>query len=215
LSPASPPTALPKGAWWALTLVALAQAMSLLDRQILAILAPAIKADLKVGDAEMGLLYGTVFALFYALFSLPLGRLADGWVRTKLLALSIAFWSAATALGGAASSFGMLAVSRLGVGIGEGSVSPAGTSLIYDYWAGWRRAGGVSGLPRATPRLGFAGGSSRSSSRRSPGSSWPSRSTACPNRRAGAWTAFPPHPTPRRSGRVLQSSARFCPSGIG
>jgi predicted MFS family arabinose efflux permease len=30
-------------------------------------LAPRIKADLGVGDAEMGLL-GTVFALFYALF---------------------------------------------------------------------------------------------------------------------------------------------------
>jgi len=81
-------------------LIALTNAISLLDRQILAILAPAIKRDLNIGDAEMGLLYGTVFALFYALFSLPLGRLADGWVRSKLLALSIGFWSAATALGG-------------------------------------------------------------------------------------------------------------------
>lgn len=156
MTAASPPTALPKGAWWALTLVALAQAMSLLDRQILAILAPAIKADLKVGDAEMGLLYGTVFALFYALFSLPLGRLADGWVRTKLLALSIAFWSAATALGGAASSFGMLAVSRLGVGIGEGSVSPAGTSLIYDYWPRHRR-GFVMAVLASAIALGLGG----------------------------------------------------------
>ena len=74
--------AIPKGAWYALMLMGLMQAVSLLDRQILAILAPAIKADLKVGDAEMGLLFGTVFALFYALFSLPLGRLADGWAAT-------------------------------------------------------------------------------------------------------------------------------------
>lgn len=150
------PTALPKGAWWALTLVALAQAMSLLDRQILAILAPAIKADLDVGDAEMGLLYGTVFALFYALFSLPLGRLADGWVRTRLLALSIAFWSAATALGGAASSFAMLTTSRLGVGIGEASVSPAGTSLIYNYWPRHRR-GFVMAVLASAVALGLGG----------------------------------------------------------
>ena len=81
------------GAWYALALVAATQAISLLDRNILAILAPAIKADLKIGDAEMGLLYGTVFALFYALFSLPLGRLADGWIRTRLLAITIIFWS--------------------------------------------------------------------------------------------------------------------------
>ena len=89
MNAAPPPVpAVNRTAWIALALVALVNAVSLLDRQILAILAPAIKADLKVGDAEMGLLYGTVFALFYALFSLPLGRLADGWVRTRLLTVA-------------------------------------------------------------------------------------------------------------------------------
>jgi len=133
------PTAIPKGARYALVLVALTNAVSLLDRQILAILAPAIKHDLHVGDAEMGLLFGTVFALFYALFSLPLGRLADGWVRTRLLAIALIFWSAATALGGCANSFGVLAASRLGVGVGEAASQPAGTSLVYDYWPRQRR----------------------------------------------------------------------------
>ena len=52
------------GAWYALILVAATQAISLLDRNILAILAPSIKADLGIGDSEMGLLYGTVFAFF-------------------------------------------------------------------------------------------------------------------------------------------------------
>lgn len=130
---------LPPGAIKALILVGLTSAMSLLDRQILAILAPAIKKDLQVGDAEMGLLYGTVFALFYALFSLPLGRLADGWVRRKLLAYCLVFWSGATALAGLTNSFGMLALSRLGVGIGEAACQPAGTSLVYDYWPKERR----------------------------------------------------------------------------
>ena len=88
-------------AGYALALVALTNTMSLLDRNILAILAPRIKHDIGIGDAEMGLLYGTVFALFYALFSLPLGRLADGWVRTRLLGITLAFWSVATALAAA------------------------------------------------------------------------------------------------------------------
>ncbi|TLZ06284.1 MAG: MFS transporter, partial [Gammaproteobacteria bacterium] len=104
-------------AGYALALVALTNAISLLDRNILAILAPRIKHDLGIGDAEMGLLYGTVFALFYALFSLPLGRLADGWVRTRLLAVTLAFWSVATGLAAAAQGFAVLALSRLGVGI--------------------------------------------------------------------------------------------------
>src|SRR5437879_6503685 len=46
-------------AGYALALVALTNAISLLDRNILAILAPRIKHDLGIGDAEMGLLYGT------------------------------------------------------------------------------------------------------------------------------------------------------------
>ncbi len=151
-----PRRALAPGAWYALILVALTNAMSLLDRQILAILAPAIKADLKIGDAEMGLLYGTVFALFYALFSLPVGRLADGWVRTRLLAVSLLFWSAATGLAGLASSFSLLALSRLGVGIGEAATQPAGTSLIYDFWPKHRR-GFVMSVMASAIALGLGG----------------------------------------------------------
>jgi MFS transporter, Spinster family, sphingosine-1-phosphate transporter len=150
------PTRPSKGAGYALALVALTQAISLLDRQILAILAPAIKADLEVGDAEMGLLYGTVFALFYALFSLPLGRLADGWLRGRLLAISIAFWSAATALGGLANGFATLVLARLGVGIGEAAAQPAGTSLLYDYWPR-RRRGFVMAVLASAIALGLGG----------------------------------------------------------
>lgn len=148
--------AIPKGARYALVLMALMQAVSLLDRQILAILAPAIKADLKVGDAEMGLLMGTVFAVFYALFSLPMGRLSDGWTRTRLLAISLVLWSGATALGGFASSFAMLVVARLGVGVGEAASQPAGTSLIYDYWPKERR-GFVMSVLAAAISLGIGG----------------------------------------------------------
>lgn len=145
-----------EGARYALLLVCLTQAISLLDRQVLAILAPAIKADLGIGDAEMGLLYGTVFALFYALFSLPLGRLADGWYRTKLLGLCLMFWSAATALAGIATTFAVLALSRLGVGIGEAAAQPAGTSLLYDFWPRHRR-GFVMAVMAASIAAGLGG----------------------------------------------------------
>lgn len=141
-------------AWYALALVALSNAMSLLDRNILAILAPNIKADLGIGDAEMGLLYGTVFALFYALFSLPLGRLSDGWLRNRILSISILFWSVASGLAAFANGFALLAISRLGVGIGEGATSPAGTSLLFDYFPKQRR-GLVMGTIAASISVGL------------------------------------------------------------
>lgn len=132
--------------WYALTLVSGAQALSLLDRQILSILAPSISADLGIGDAEIGLLYGTVFALFYALFSLPLGRLVDGWVRTRLLAICLAAWSLAAGLAAFASSFTLLAISRLGVGIGEGATQPAANSIIFDEFPRERRGTAMAAM---------------------------------------------------------------------
>jgi MFS family permease len=151
-------TPLRSTAGYALALVALTNTMSLLDRNILAILAPRIKHDIGIGDAEMGLLYGTVFALFYALFSLPIGRLADGWVRTRLLGVTLAFWSVATALAAAAHGFALLAVSRLGVGIGEGSAQPAGISLVMDHYAKPRR-GFAMAVIAAAIALGLGGSS--------------------------------------------------------
>ena len=116
-----------------------------IDRQILSILAEEIKADLGIGDAEIGFLYGTAFAIFYAVFGIPLGRLADVWIRKNLIAIGLLFWSAMTALSGTARSFGMLAVFRIGVGIGEASASPAAFSMLADYFSPKQRAT-VSGI---------------------------------------------------------------------
>jgi len=135
-----------RAGWYALTLVCAAQAMSLLDRQILAILAPSISADLGIGDAEIGLLYGTLFALFYALFSLPLGRLVDGWVRTRILGICLAFWSLSAGLAAFANGFALLAVSRLGVGIGEGATQPAANSIIFDEFPRERRGTAMAAM---------------------------------------------------------------------
>lgn len=141
---------LSRAAWYTLTLTSASQAVSLLDRQILSILAPSIRADLKIGDAELGLLYGTVFALFYALFSLPLGRLVDGWVRTKLLGICLGAWSACAGLAAFAGGFGLLAISRLGVGIGEAAAQPAANSIIFDTFPKSKRGTAMAAMGIAT-----------------------------------------------------------------
>jgi MFS family permease len=63
--------------------------LNFIDRQILSILAVDIKADLGLTDADMGFLGGAAFAVFYALFGIPLGRLADNWSRVKLLSIGL------------------------------------------------------------------------------------------------------------------------------
>src|SRR5688572_4501232 len=131
-------------AWYALFVLVLVYIVNFIDRQIISILAEDIKHDLQLKDAQIGFLYGTAFAVFYALFGIPLGRLADSWYRGRLMAIGLAMWSSMTALSGFANSFGMLATARIGVGIGEASASPAAYSMISDYFPKERRATALS-----------------------------------------------------------------------
>ena len=114
--------------------------LNFVDRNILSILAEDIKADLGATDAQMGFLYGTVFAVFYAVFGLPLARFADVWVRRSLISGGLLFWSAMTVFSGLARSFPVLALCRMGVGIGEASASPAAFSMLSDYYSPRHRA---------------------------------------------------------------------------
>jgi MFS family permease len=131
-------------AWYALIVLVLVYVVNFIDRQIISILAQDIKRDLHLEDAQIGFLYGTAFAVFYALFGIPLGRLADSWYRGRLIAIGLGLWSSMTMLSGLATSFGMLATARIGVGIGEASASPAAYSMISDYFPKEKRATALS-----------------------------------------------------------------------
>ncbi|MGZ8328911.1 MAG: MFS transporter, partial [Allosphingosinicella sp.] len=85
-------------AWYALFVLVIVYMINFIDRQILSILAEDIKHDLGLEDAQIGFLYGTAFAVFYALFGIPLGRLADSWYRGRLIAIGLGLWSTMTAL---------------------------------------------------------------------------------------------------------------------
>ena len=85
----------PAYSWYALGVLFVVYLLNFVDRQILSILANDIKADLELTDAQLGFLYGTAFAIFYALFGIQLGRLADSWNRTRLLAAGLALTQAA------------------------------------------------------------------------------------------------------------------------
>ena len=131
-------------AWYTLAVLVLVYMFNFIDRQIISILASDIHTDLGASHAQIGFLYGTAFAVFYALFGIPLGRLADSWYRGRLMAIGLTLWSSMTALSGFASSFTMLAMARIGVGIGEASASPAAYSMISDSFPKERRATALS-----------------------------------------------------------------------
>ena len=140
--PASDPAlpAVPRYSWYALGVLALTYCLNFIDKQILSILAEDIKRDLGLSDGDLGFLYGTAFAVFYTLFGIPMGRLADNVSRTRLLSLGLAAWSCLTALSGFAQNGVQLAAARFGVGIGEATAAPTAYSLISDYFPPSRRA---------------------------------------------------------------------------
>lgn len=131
-------------AWYVVAVLTLAYIVSFIDRQILGLLVGPIQRDLGIGEKQISLLMGATFAVFYTLFGIPLGRLADTRSRRTIIATGIAFWSIMTAGCGLAKSFWQLAVFRVGVGVGEATLSPSAYSLIADYFRPARRSTAMS-----------------------------------------------------------------------
>ncbi|WP_446832041.1 spinster family MFS transporter [Candidatus Foliamicus sp.] len=124
----------PLVAWYAVGVLMIAFIFSFLDRLILSLLVPPIMRDLEVSNFAIGLLGGLYFAIFYALMGLPIGRLADRSSRKLIVSAGIFLWSAMTVACGLARNFWHLALARVGVGVGEATLSPCAYSLISDYF---------------------------------------------------------------------------------
>ncbi|WP_419815568.1 spinster family MFS transporter [Glacieibacterium sp.] len=123
-----------------LAVLLLAYVFNFIDRQVVGILAPAIKADLQLSDTQLGLLGGLAFALLYTTLGIPVARLADRYSRVWIITVSLAVWSGFTALCGLANSFPQLFLARLGVGVGEAGGTAPAYSLISDYFPREQRA---------------------------------------------------------------------------
>src|SRR6056300_419930 len=133
-SPVSRRGSLADNRHYALIILTLVYISSFIDRQIMSILVPPIKAEFNATDLEMGILGGFAFAIFYATLGLPLAMVADRSNRRNIIALAITVWSAMTALGGVAQNYVQLLLSRIGVGVGEAGSGPASHSMIADMY---------------------------------------------------------------------------------
>ena len=139
-----------KNARFALAVLFGINLMNFFDRQIPGVLAEPIRIEFGLSDTQLGWLT-TVFTLVYAAVGVPLGRLTDNWLRTRLIAIGVTFWSVLTAASGLAWNYTAFVMARIGVGIGEASCAPASQSLIGDLFPPERRARAMAifmlGLP--------------------------------------------------------------------
>ncbi len=131
-------------AWYVVGVLMIAYVFSFIDRQILALLVQPIRRDLGISDTQVSLLMGFSFAVFYSFFGIIIGRLADSRSRRTLIVIGFSLWSLMTAGCGLARNFVQMLLLRMGVGVGEATLSPAAYSLIADYFPPQRRATAIS-----------------------------------------------------------------------
>jgi MFS family permease len=107
-----------------------------IDRQILAALEPNIReAFFAANDvnamAKTGLL-GDAFLVTYMISAPILGFLADRFSRWFVVGTAVILWSLASGGSGLAATFGILFITRIFVGIGEGGYGPTAPTILAD-----------------------------------------------------------------------------------
>lgn len=126
------------GARFALGLLLAINLFNYIDRQILAALEPQIRATFfDPGDVnamtKTGAL-GMVFLLTYMFAAPLLGWLSDRFSRWVIVGTCVILWSLASGTSGLAATFGILVMTRVLVGIGEGGYGPAAPTILADLY---------------------------------------------------------------------------------
>lgn len=115
-----------------LAVLTLISTFNYLDRSLLGLALPAIKAEMAVSDTMLGLVSGLAFVLFYSTLGVPIAWLADRWSRRNIIAIGLAFWSLMTCLTGWVMNLWQLAVARFLMGAGEACGLAPSNSMIGD-----------------------------------------------------------------------------------
>jgi len=143
-----PPPAL---GWTVAALLAFASIVSQFDRTVINLAVEPIKAEFGLDDTHFGLLQGVAFGIFYVLACIPLGRLADRYRRGLIIGICLGLFSLFSMASGLARSYAQLFLTRVGVGVGEASLTPAGLSMLSDLFPPERLARPVSAFLMSAP----------------------------------------------------------------
>ena len=115
--------------WRTLFVVATAQLMIVLDSSIMNIAIPSAKVDLGISDANQQWVI-TAYTLAFGSLLLLGGRIGDYMGRKKIFLIGLAGFAAASALGGIASTQGILFASRALQGVFGALLAPAALAII-------------------------------------------------------------------------------------
>lgn len=129
-------------------------AINYLDRTVMSAAAPAIMKDLNIGPTEMGIVMSAFF-FSYAAMQIPFGWIADKIGQRLILALSVVWWSAATAATALAGSRAGLIVARLFMGAGEAGVYPCNAGITAK-WFPDKERGRVTAIFDSGTKFGTA-----------------------------------------------------------
>lgn len=149
--------------WLLVALLALASVMSQFDRTVINLMVAPLKAEFGLNDSAFAALQGIAFGIFYVIACIPLGRVADNASRKAIIGVCLFLWSLFAMGSGLARSYGQLFLTRIGVAVGEASLTPAGLSMLSDHFPPERLGRPVSGFLMSAPvgqGLAFIGGGS-------------------------------------------------------
>lgn len=144
-----------------MVLLALASIVSQFDRTVVSLMVGPVKEAFALDDTRFGMLQGVAFGIFYVLACIPIGRLADRYQRRLIIGIAIAFWSVFAMASGLARSYAQLFLTRIGVAVGEASLTPAGFSMLSDLFPPERLGRPVGAFLMSSPvgqGLAYIGG---------------------------------------------------------
>ncbi|MGU3500835.1 spinster family MFS transporter [Mycobacterium sp. C31M] len=147
----TPGTHTPRRAWAAVMVLALVGTLNYVDRFLPAVLAEPIKKDLALSDTAIGVINGFGFLTVYAVLGIVIARIADRGMFGAVIAGCLTLWGAMTMVGGAVQSGLQLALTRIGVAVGEAGSTPAAHAYVARNFAPERRSAPLAVITLAIP----------------------------------------------------------------
>src|SRR3712207_2643756 len=135
----------PDRRWWILAVIAIAQLMIVLDTTIINVALPSAQADLAIADGQRQWLV-TAYALAFGSLLLFGGRVGDLFGRKQTFIGALVAFALASALAGAAPSFGVLVTARAIQGVAAAMLAPAALSMLITTFSNPRDRGRAFGI---------------------------------------------------------------------
>lgn len=138
--------------WAVIGVFILSSALNYLDRQILAALAPLLREEFRLSNADYGLVL-TAFSITYALCSPAAGLLLDRFGLNRGISVGVTAWSLAGMATGLVRGLPDLVICRAALGAAESCGVPAVGKALHRYLLPAERA-----LGNALSQIGLSAG---------------------------------------------------------